>query len=163
MDSLVKTFHIDWHLIIAQMVNFAVVVFVLYKFAIKPLSKLMDERKEKISLGLEDAKRHKELLKQTEDEYKKIVNDARKESQEILSSAKKDAENTKRELVEQATEESKNIVEKGKKEILFEKEKMLNELRTELADLVVLSTEKVLKDSLDHDTKEKIIAKISKI
>ena len=57
MDSLISTFHIDWHLIVAQLVNFAVVILVLWRFALKPLGKLMDERGQTIAGGLENAKK----------------------------------------------------------------------------------------------------------
>ena len=69
MDSLISTFHIDWHLIVAQAVNFAIVFAVLYWFALKPLGKLMEERKETIEKGLADAKSNAQLLANTEKEY----------------------------------------------------------------------------------------------
>ena len=55
MEEIIKTFHIDWKLLIAQAVNFAIVVFALYKFAYKPLLKTMNERTAKIEQGLKDA------------------------------------------------------------------------------------------------------------
>ena len=62
MDSIISTFHIDWKIIIAQMINFGVVFVVLYIFALKPLSKLMTERGEKIETGISDAKKSSKLL-----------------------------------------------------------------------------------------------------
>ena len=56
MESIISTFHIDWKIIIAQMINFVIVFVVLYIFALKPLSKLMKERGEKIAKGIDDAK-----------------------------------------------------------------------------------------------------------
>ena len=71
MESIIETFHIDWKIIIAQAINFGVVFVVLYIFALKPLSKLMAERSERISKGIEDAKKSKELLEQATLEYQK--------------------------------------------------------------------------------------------
>ena len=62
MDSIISTFHIDWKIIIAQMINFGVVFVVLYIYALKPLGKLMKERREKIETGIEDAKKSSEVL-----------------------------------------------------------------------------------------------------
>src|SRR3989344_4480411 len=73
MESIISTFHIDWKIIIAQMVNFAVVFAVLYVYALKPLSKLMKERSEKIEGGLLDAKKSQELLGQATKEHKENV------------------------------------------------------------------------------------------
>ena len=70
MDSIISTFHIDWKIIIAQMINFGVVFVVLYIYALKPLGKLMKERGEKIEAGINDAKKSGELLQKTSEEYK---------------------------------------------------------------------------------------------
>ena len=122
MDSLIDTFHIDWRLIIAQMVNFGIVIIVLYKFAIKPLGKLMEERSAKIAGGLTDAKKHKELLGETEAEYKKVIAEARKESQELIAVAKKDAESVREDLIAKAKTDAEKVVTQGKAELEAEKE-----------------------------------------
>ena len=66
MESIISTFHIDWKIIIAQVINFAIVFVVLYIFALKPLSKLMKERSEKIAKGIDDAKTNAKLLDEIE-------------------------------------------------------------------------------------------------
>lgn len=162
MDSLIDTFHIDWRLIIAQMVNFGIVIIVLYKFAIKPLGKLMEERSAKIAGGLTDAKKHKELLADTEAEYKKVIAEARKESQELIAVAKKDAEVVRAELVDKAQADAKKFVDSGKAELEAEKAKMLADAKRELAELVVASTEKVLGNVVDGDLKKKIASGAAK-
>ena len=92
MDSIISTFHIDWKIIIAQMVNFGVVFLVLYLYALKPLSKLMSERSEKISKGIDDAKSNAEVLKRTEAEYEKALSKARAEANTIFQEGKAEAE-----------------------------------------------------------------------
>ena len=62
MEELIQTFHIDWKLLIAQLINFAIVLFVLWKFAIKPLSKTMDKRTNDIEKSIDDAKKIEENL-----------------------------------------------------------------------------------------------------
>ena len=91
MDSIISTFHIDWKIIIAQAINFGVVFVVLYIFALKPLSKLMAERSEKIKKGIDDAKKSDELLQKAERRIRantvKLQNisiDAQKELQKDL-------------------------------------------------------------------------------
>lgn len=163
MDTLIKTFHIDWRLIIAQMVNFAIVIFVLYRFAIKPLGKLMQERNTKIISGLTDAKKHKELLDATEVEYKKIIAEARKESQELVAIAKKDAESIRTELVNQAQQDAKKLLESGKVELEAEKMKMISDAKKELGGLVAHATQKVLGNVVDSELQEKIARESSKV
>ena len=60
MESIIKTFHIDWKLMIAQIINFAIVVGIIWYFAIRPLIKKMTERTKTIEKSLEDAKKIEE-------------------------------------------------------------------------------------------------------
>ena len=80
MESIISTFHIDWKIIIAQAINFGVVFVVLYIFALKPLSKLMAERSEKIARGMDDAKTNATLLEKTKAEYDEVLVKARAEA-----------------------------------------------------------------------------------
>ena len=84
MDELIKTFYIDWKLLIAQLVNFGIVLWVLYKFAIKPLSKTMDARTEEIEKSLEDAKKIEASLAQTETERQDKLDAAKKNTQKHI-------------------------------------------------------------------------------
>ena len=73
MGSLIETFHIDVKLIIAQIINFAIVFSVLYWLAFKPLAKVMAERSGKIEKSLLDAKKIEEKLSQAKEEFNKTV------------------------------------------------------------------------------------------
>ena len=72
MDSFIETFHIDLKIIISQVINFVIVLFVLQYLALKPLKKLMSERTMRINKGLEDATTNEELLNNTKTEYEEI-------------------------------------------------------------------------------------------
>src|SRR4051812_38811909 len=100
MDSIISTFHIDWKIIIAQAINFAIVFLVLYKFALKPLGKLMAERSGKIEKGLDDAKTNAMLLEKSQAEYQKALEKARAEANQIFQDTKKEAEANKNEMLE---------------------------------------------------------------
>ena len=73
MQELITTFHIDWKLLIAQIVNFGLVLFVLWKFAIKPLSKVMADRSKEIEKSLDDAKQIRDNLTKSHEEREKII------------------------------------------------------------------------------------------
>ena len=105
MESIISTFHIDWKIIIAQAINFAVVFVVLYIFALKPLSKLMAERSEKIAKGIDDAKTNEKLLSETREEYEAALVKARSEANKIFQDGKKEAEAKKALMLEEAKKE----------------------------------------------------------
>jgi len=161
MDSLITTFHIDWKIVIAQAINFGIVFLVIYVFALKPLKKLMSERTEKIAKGLTDAKENAELIENTKKEYEEVLNKARVEAHTIFQEGKKDAENKKAEMMENAKKEVENMIAGGKKTLEGEKAKIIEEAKKEIVSLVVLATEKVLKDSNDSSINEKMIKQIN--
>lgn len=144
MDSFIETFHIDWQIIIAQVINFAVVLFILQFLALKPLSKLMKERSERINNGLSDAKKNEEILKNSQKEYEEILLRAKTEANEIFQDGKRDAEEKRKEIIENANREVENIIINGKKILESEKIKMVEEAKNEIVSLVVKATEKLL-------------------
>ncbi|MFA6520339.1 MAG: F0F1 ATP synthase subunit B [Candidatus Paceibacterota bacterium] len=149
MDSIISTFHIDWKIIIAQMINFGVVFVVLYIFALKPLSKLMAERSEKINKGIVDAKTNEALLSKTEEEYNSALVKARNEANKIFQEGKKEADNKKATMLEEAKDEVAVIIANGKKTLEAEKLKMVEEAKKEIVTLTMLATEKLISSKQD--------------
>jgi F-type H+-transporting ATPase subunit b len=144
MESIIETFHIDWKIIIAQAFNFIVVFIVLYIYALKPLSKLMKERSEKISQGINDAKTNALVLNQTQKEYDAKLQEARVEAQKIFDAGKKEAEVKKAELLEKARLDVATMIENGKKNLEAEKAKIMEDTKKEIVSLAMLATEKII-------------------
>jgi len=157
MESLIKTFHLDLKLMIAQLVNFAIVALILWYFALKPLTKIMKERTAKIEKGLQDAKMAQEKLAKIEIERKESLNLAKKESAEILEQASKVAEINKKEMVGQAKEEIEKLLAKGKMQLQADQEQMVEEAKAQIGELVIESTRKVLGQALTKEIDKKII------
>ena len=163
MDSFKETFHIDWKIIIAQAINFVIVLFVLYFLLVKPLKKLMKERSENIASGLHDAKINAELLANTKKEYDQIIMNARAEANTIFQDGKKEAENKKIEMLEKTKIEVETMITNGKKILESEKVKIIEEAKKEIVSLVVLSTEKLLERNPDEKFEEKAINEMNKM
>ncbi len=163
MDSFIETFHIDWKIIIAQAINFFIILAVLYLFALKPLKKLMADRSEKIEKGMSDAKINAELLDKTQKEYDAILARAKTEAHEIFQEGKKEAEIKKNEMLEIAKEDVSKMIENGKKILEGEKLKMVEEAKKEIVSLVVLSTEKLLEQSNNESFSKKTLDNLKNI
>ncbi len=157
MESLIQTFHLDIKLIIAQLVNFAIVAVVLWYFALKPLIKVMQERTKTIEKSLNDAKKIEDRLVKTEAEKRQILEATRKEAANILEEANKKAEDNRKESVSKAKEEIEKLVEKGKYQLVADREKMLSDVKAQVADLVVDATKKVLGEALTKDVDKKVV------
>lgn len=159
MNSLIGTFHIDVRLLIAQMINFAIVFSVLYYFVIRPLMKVMKERGTTIEKSLEDAKNIEKKLEDAEVKYNDILIKAKKESVEIIQAAedrsKKEAEQREKEVKEKIGK----IIFQEKENIKHEKDIMFKELKSEVSDLVVESLGVVLGKKIDSNEDLQLIKK----
>ena len=163
MDSFIETFHIDWKIIIAQSINFVIVLFILYFLIVKPLKKLMGERSNTIAGGLNDAKVNAELLLNTKKEYDQVITNARNEAHTIFQEGKSEAESKKAEMMENAKREVETMIANCKKMLESEKAKIIEEAKKEIVSLVVLSTEKLLESHPDEKSESKAINHIKKI
>lgn len=163
MESIISTFHIDWKIIVAQAINFAVVFVILYIFALKPLSKLMAERSEKIAKGIDDAKTNAKLLDETREEYEAALNKARSEANKIFQDGKKEAEAKKIVMLEDARKEVVAFIENGKKTLEAEKVKMVEEAKKEIVSLTMKATEKLLGGKLDASFNEKTVKELTNL
>ena len=160
--EILELFGVDWKLLIAQLVNFIVVVLVLWFFALKPLTKTMEKRNDEISKGLADAKSAQERLNQVERDAKDKLNKTKNEAMVILEEAKKQAEKSKQENVTKTKEEVAKLITKAKEQINSEKDAMISQAKTELADTVSLALEKILSSQLSKELDKKYIDKVLK-
>lgn len=162
MESIIQTFHIDWKIILAQVVNFGIVVAVLWFFALKPLVQKMTERTRTIEKSLEDAKEISEKMKRADEDRRLLAAQARHESQKILDSAQAQAKSEREKSVAETRAQVERIVTEGKRQIATEKEKIIHEVRGEVSDLVALATAKLLENVVDKKIDRALVEKALK-
>ncbi len=155
--SFITTLGLNWKLFVAQLINFSVIAFVLWKWAWKPLVKLMDERSAKIEKSLDDAKRIDEELKKTHEKREQILLESKREAKSILEIATKNADALRAEMTAKARSETEKIVADAKLAIAQEKEKMLTEVKAHVADLVIMASEKVLQEKIDSKKDKELV------
>lgn len=144
MDEFIATFHIDWKLMLAQVINFGLVFFALYMLAAKPLKKLVEERTTEINTGLLNAKENAELLKASKQEYETMLTQARIEANTLFQAGKKEAEVYRADAIEKARNEAKTILDNTRKTLEGDKQKIVNEAKNEIASLALLAAEKIM-------------------
>ena len=162
MDELIATFHLDWHLLLAQLVNFAIVFFVLWRFALRPLMKTMAERTATIEKSLHDAEEIEKTRKATDEEMRLRLKAAQEEALMVISESKRQAEEQRQQMLVKAKKEVEGVIKDAKVQIAGEKEQMLSEARAELADLVAQGISRVMEKNHDDKADKKIIAGIVK-
>ena len=157
MDELIKTFHIEVNLLLAQMINFTIVLLVLYKFAYKPILKTLNDRTKKIEKGLKDSAEASQKLEEMTEKEKEVLVNAKKEAQEIIKKSENEAMKNAESIIANAKEQNTKMIEEAKAVIENEKERMLSEIKSEVADLVVMATEKVIAEKLNSEKDREII------
>ncbi len=157
MDALIETFHLDVQLIIAQMVNFAIVAIVLWFAAVKPLLKIMNERTQTIEQGLADAKNAQERLEQAGAAYETALQQARREADDLLAAASAKSVQERTEVITKTKTEVERIVKVGKEQLAAEKVSMISSAQRELLDLVLAVVRQVLGEGMSKDIDRKVI------
>lgn len=149
---------INVKLFLAQLLNFGVLVFVMWKWAYTPLMRKMDERAKKIQDGLDFAKQATEDLNAVAAERTTIIRDARIEGHALLEEASAKAEELRKEKIAQSAVEIDKMVADAKVRIAQEREATVSALTSELGALVALATRKVALGT-DEKTREALVAK----
>jgi F-type H+-transporting ATPase subunit b len=148
-----------WTLLL-QVVNFLILLLVLYFFAYKPVMKMLDERSRKIKESMDEVQKVKKQAAQTEEEFKKKIEAASKEGQEVIARAMRTGEEARQRAQLEAKQEAQGLVEKARVEIQRERDETISELRQEFADLTVVAAEKVIGKSLDKNAHRQIIDQV---
>ncbi|MFH1486941.1 MAG: F0F1 ATP synthase subunit B [Chloroflexota bacterium] len=146
--------------IVAQMVNFSLLLGLLYVFLYKPVMKMLDQRSARIKESIEKAEAIKEQTARTEQRVREQLEEARKESQAIIAQASQIGERLKEEAKQDARKETEIILSRARTEIQTERDASIGELRREFADLAILAAEKVISRSLDKAAHKQLIQEV---
>ena len=160
--ELLHAFGLNIKILIAQFFNFAILLFILYKFAYKPILSFLDERKDKIEKGITDAEKATAKLAEMEEKEKQVLTKAKKEAVKIMDDAKERAEKKYNETVNKAKEDIGKIIDGEKEKMRAEKAENLKSIKKEVASLVVMAMEKVLEEKVDSKKDKDLIEKVIK-
>lgn len=151
---------IDWKLIIAQLINFALLFFLLRKFLFRPILKTLEERRVRIVKGLGDAQKIGEELVKLEEKKAKEIKRAQEEGQRLINEVKLVRDKLLEEAKSQATSETHRMLEKTQKQIAAEHEQMYRNLKKEITTLTLLAAEKLISQKLNEQKNEDFIKDI---
>ncbi len=143
--------------LIAQLVIFLLVLFILYRLAWGPLLKILNERRARIAQGVEATQKALQELEAAERERQAKLEEARREAQAILDRIAKQGEDLRKELEAKAREQAEGLIAKARAEIQQERQKAVQDLRSQVADLAVLAAGRIIGESLDAKTHRELI------
>jgi F-type H+-transporting ATPase subunit b len=152
----------DWKLALANLVNFLIIYYLLKRYAFGPISKMINERKQKVEEGIQAAKNAEDELAISKEESDKIIKDAKHESNAIVAKAHDQAKALLEHANIQSTKDKDNMLSNAQERIEKERREMETALQAEVSDLIVLSTEKIIDKDVPKDMHEKIIESMTK-
>lgn len=161
MEKLINDF--SFGLFFWQMLLFILLLFLLKKYAWKPILDALNSREEGIKNALEEADRARQEMMDLQANNEKILKEARAERDTLL----KDARSMKEQIISEAKEEAgaqaNKMIEQAKSTIENEKQAAITELRNQVAELSIGIAEKIIKDELsDKDKQVKLIEEMMK-
>ena len=154
LTMITEKFGVELPTLIAQMVNFGLVAFVLYRFVVRPISDTLDDRQQKIADGLQYAEEMKVQLAAAERERSEKIKEATTEAQKILAESRELSKQMIEDKAQEATAHAEVIIRKAHEATELERQKMLSDVRHEVARLVVKTSSVVLSRDLSSDEKE---------
>lgn len=162
MPEIFEKLGLDLNLLIAQIVNFVLLLVALQYLAYKPIIKMLNDRTEKIDKSLKQARKIEEELHKTEEIKVSEIKTAKEEAQKIIKEACETSEKRSLEAVEKTKEKAKEIVEKAKQEIKAEKENSIREAKKEIADISIQIAEKIMGNNISEESQKRSINEVLK-
>ena len=144
-------------LMIWTLVCFAIVFFVLRRYAFGPIQKLIDERRERIRRSIEEADKARAEARKLLEEHRALIGSARRDAEEILAEARRIAEAQRARVREETEADRQRRLEETRRQIEAETRRSLDQIRAEVADLTLLATEKVVGKALDQADQRRLI------
>jgi len=148
--------------LIAQIINFAILLGLLYLVAYKPIMRMLDERSRKVKESMEQTELIKQQAERAEEEVKKQIEAAGREGQEMIARAVRSGEEVRQKAQQEARQDVESIIARAGVEIQRERDEAIGELRKEFADLTILAAGKVIDRSLDREAHRQLIDKVLK-
>lgn len=136
--------------LLAQLVNFGLLLAVLSVLLYRPLLRVLDERKRRIHEGLEASEDAKRRLAETEEEAARRLAQARQDGQALIGQAQQASARIQEEARQQAQAQAEQLLERARNEIQLERDAAIADLRREFADLTITAAERVIRRSIDR-------------
>lgn len=149
---------INTSLVFWELVTFAILLFLLWRYVYPPIRDQIVRRQSEIDKAIDEAQKTRAEARELLAEYRRQIEEARGESRRILEEGRKQAEAQRERTKAEAREEGERIIQRAREEIERERDNALREVRREVADMVILTSERVIGHELDRDGHERLIS-----
>ncbi len=159
MDFL-KDFGVEPVLLLAQMVNFAILLFILKRFLYKPILKVLEERKNKIATSMKQSEQIQKKFEELDVKQQEILDNARNESAQIIDTAKSEAKTLANQIQIEASNQTQLSLKRAQETLALEKQKMISEAKKEIVSVVTSATQKVIGKIMTEKDKDRLVTEV---
>lgn len=157
---MLETLGIHFPTLLIYLVNFLVVLALLFAFAYKPILRMMDQRAERIRESLEASERAQAEAASSRDAVEEQLTEARREGQRLMDQAREAADRFRADEMERARAEAEAFVERARADIQRERDAAVEEVRANFGDLAITAAERVIRRSLDRQAHQELIGQV---
>jgi len=161
-ERVVTTFGVDWPHLLAQVVSFCIVCFVLYRFAYRPILKMLEVRRQQIAQGLANAEQIKAELARTEALRQEVLAQANAQANQFIEEARAAASRLQEQETQKAIAAAEQILAKAREAAAQDYDRMLAELKREVGRLVVQTTATVVGKILTPEDQKRLAEETAK-
>ncbi|MCB4791654.1 MAG: F0F1 ATP synthase subunit B [Elusimicrobia bacterium] len=151
---------INFSLLLVQIVTFLVALFIVWKIAWGPLTRMMEKRSGDIKADIETAQQERLAAEELRKSYENQIKQSKLETRKIISDSIEEGNAQRNKIIEYAHDESKNIILNAKRELENEKERLKKELQNDVTKLAVEISEKLILKSIDKTTQDRVFEDI---
>lgn len=159
MQEILSNLGFDWQVALVNLLNFFIIFWILKRFAFKPINKILDERKEKIQAGINQAQKTETELLVAQQKADEEIKQARVQANQIILEATKNKESIIAQAQTEAQTEASKIIKKTHTALEQEKESLGKEMSQKTAELVALGVQKILEEEMTPERSKELSLK----
>lgn len=162
VQQIAKTFGVDWPHLVAQIVSFCIVCLVLYRYAYRPVLRMLEERRQQIAQGLANTEKIKAELARTEAQRQEVLALANAQANKLIEEARLAAARVQKQETQKAIAAAEQIIVKAREAAVQDQARRLAELKGEVGRLVVQTTAAVTGKILTAEDQRRLAEETSK-
>ena len=162
IEQIARTFGVDWPHLIAQMISFSIVCLLLYRFAYRPVLRILGDRRQLIAQGLADSEKIRAELSRTEAQRQEVVAEATVQAARFIEEARGVAARLQKQETRKALAAAEQIIADARETAARDHARMLAELKREVGRLVVQTTAAISGKILTSEDQQRLAAETAR-
>jgi F-type H+-transporting ATPase subunit b len=162
IQQIARTFGVDWSHLIAQIISFCIVCLILYRFAYRPVLRMLEERRQQIAQGLANTEKIRAELARVEAQRQEVLAQANTQATKLIEEARAAAARVQEQETQKAIAAAEQIIVKAREAAAQDQARMLAELKREVGRLVVQTTATVTGKILTAEDQRRLAEETNK-